>query len=231
MLGKAAAAGYKALRIGDMHILFVTATRIGDAVLSTGLLSYLVERYPGARLTDRGGAGSGAAVRGRARARADRWSWTSGAGRCIGCRFTPRVARPALGPRRRSARLGARLAAARRRRAGSWPRAMRGEHRVRQLGRLFDLDPPPRAAAVDRAAARARRPAALLAAGRPGVGDRPGRQLARQAVAGRAFCRAGAAADRRERPAARERGSRCWPPATSARRPGRCSTAIPPRPA
>src|SRR5229473_1148427 len=34
-----------------MHILFVTATRIGDAVLSTGLLSHLVERFPGARLT------------------------------------------------------------------------------------------------------------------------------------------------------------------------------------
>src|SRR5690242_17459906 len=34
-----------------MHILFVTATRIGDAVLSTGLLSHLSERYPGARLT------------------------------------------------------------------------------------------------------------------------------------------------------------------------------------
>jgi heptosyltransferase III len=34
-----------------MHILFVTATRIGDAVLSTGLLSYLIERYPQARLT------------------------------------------------------------------------------------------------------------------------------------------------------------------------------------
>jgi len=34
-----------------MRILFVTATRIGDAVLSTGLLSYLIERYPGARLT------------------------------------------------------------------------------------------------------------------------------------------------------------------------------------
>ena len=29
-----------------MHILFVSATRIGEAVLSTGLLSYLVERYP-----------------------------------------------------------------------------------------------------------------------------------------------------------------------------------------
>src|SRR5213593_5299638 len=34
-----------------MHILFVTATRIGDAVLSTGLLSHLVARFPGARLT------------------------------------------------------------------------------------------------------------------------------------------------------------------------------------
>jgi ADP-heptose:LPS heptosyltransferase len=34
-----------------MKILFVTATRIGDAVLSTGVLSHLLERYPGARLT------------------------------------------------------------------------------------------------------------------------------------------------------------------------------------
>jgi len=34
-----------------MKILFVTATRIGDAVLSTGLLAHLVERYPDARLT------------------------------------------------------------------------------------------------------------------------------------------------------------------------------------
>src|SRR5215831_4973941 len=34
-----------------MHILFVTATRIGDAVLSTGLLAYLIECYPGTRLT------------------------------------------------------------------------------------------------------------------------------------------------------------------------------------
>jgi len=32
-------------------ILFVTATRIGDAVLSTGLLRYLVARFPGARFT------------------------------------------------------------------------------------------------------------------------------------------------------------------------------------
>lgn len=34
-----------------MRILFVTATRVGDAVLSTGLLSHLIERYPAARLT------------------------------------------------------------------------------------------------------------------------------------------------------------------------------------
>jgi ADP-heptose:LPS heptosyltransferase len=35
----------------DPSILFVTATRIGDAVLSSGLLNHLVERYPGARFT------------------------------------------------------------------------------------------------------------------------------------------------------------------------------------
>lgn len=33
------------------RILFVTATRIGDAVLSTGLLAHLLQRYPEARLT------------------------------------------------------------------------------------------------------------------------------------------------------------------------------------
>jgi heptosyltransferase-3 len=34
-----------------VRILFITATRIGDAVLSTGLLGYLLERHPGAALT------------------------------------------------------------------------------------------------------------------------------------------------------------------------------------
>lgn len=34
-----------------MQILFVTATRIGDAILSTGLLSHLAQRYPTARIT------------------------------------------------------------------------------------------------------------------------------------------------------------------------------------
>lgn len=34
-----------------MRILFVTATRIGDAVLSTGLLDHLLRAHPGARIT------------------------------------------------------------------------------------------------------------------------------------------------------------------------------------
>jgi ADP-heptose:LPS heptosyltransferase len=34
-----------------LNILFITATRIGDAVLSTGLLGWLIERYPGAEVT------------------------------------------------------------------------------------------------------------------------------------------------------------------------------------
>ena len=34
-----------------MRLLFITATRIGDAVLSTGLLGHLLERHPGVRVT------------------------------------------------------------------------------------------------------------------------------------------------------------------------------------
>lgn len=34
-----------------MRILFITATRIGDAVISTGLLAHLVDENPGARIT------------------------------------------------------------------------------------------------------------------------------------------------------------------------------------
>ena len=34
-----------------MRILFVTSTRIGDAVLSTGLLDHLLRAHPGARIT------------------------------------------------------------------------------------------------------------------------------------------------------------------------------------
>lgn len=34
-----------------MRILFISATRLGDAVLSTGLLAWLLEHHPGARVT------------------------------------------------------------------------------------------------------------------------------------------------------------------------------------
>ena len=34
-----------------MRLLFITSTRIGDAVLSTGLLSHLIETNPGTRVT------------------------------------------------------------------------------------------------------------------------------------------------------------------------------------
>ena len=34
-----------------MNILFITSTRIGDAVLSTGILAHLIARYPQARIT------------------------------------------------------------------------------------------------------------------------------------------------------------------------------------
>ncbi|MBF0333676.1 MAG: LPS export ABC transporter permease LptF, partial [Alphaproteobacteria bacterium] len=34
-----------------MKILFITANRVGDAVLSTGLLGHLAERHPLARVT------------------------------------------------------------------------------------------------------------------------------------------------------------------------------------
>ena len=34
-----------------MKILFITSTRIGDAVLTTGILSHLVDTYPNAKIT------------------------------------------------------------------------------------------------------------------------------------------------------------------------------------
>jgi heptosyltransferase-3 len=41
-----------------MRLLFITANRIGDAVLSTGLLSHLIEGHPGIRVTVAAGAPS-----------------------------------------------------------------------------------------------------------------------------------------------------------------------------
>ena len=124
-----------------MHILFVTATRIGDAVLSTGLLSYLIDRYPTARLTI--AAGPVAAPLFEAVPQLERLAvmeklrWST--------HWLPFYAVVAtrrwdlVVDLRGSALAWLVRAGERRVMAKGDPR----EHQVRQLGRLFDLDPPP----------------------------------------------------------------------------------------
>jgi len=124
-----------------MHILFVTATRIGDAVLSTGLLSHVVERFPGARLTIAAGPVAAPlfeAVPGLAEVlvlRKRRWGlhWLALYRRAAARRWELVV------DLRGSALAWLVRAGERRVMAKGDPR----EHRVRQLGRLFSLDPPP----------------------------------------------------------------------------------------
>jgi heptosyltransferase-3 len=128
-------------RIGEMQILFVTATRIGDAVLSTGLLAHLIECHPGAQLTIAAGpiaAPLFEAVPGLRRLiviEKRRWS----------LHWLPFYA--AVATRRWDIVVDLRGSAlAWLLRAGSRKAMAKGdarEHRVRQLGRLFDLDPPP----------------------------------------------------------------------------------------
>ncbi len=124
-----------------MDILFVTATRIGDAVLSTGLVSYLIDRYPGARLTIAAGPAAAPlfeAVPGGERVmivEKRRWS----------LHWLPLYARVAarhwdLVVDLRGSAL-AWLLRARERKVMA--KGDGREHRVRQLGRLFELDPPP----------------------------------------------------------------------------------------
>lgn len=124
-----------------MHVLFVTATRIGDAVLSTGLLGHLVERYPTARFTIAAGPVA-----------APLFEMVPGLQRLIVVRkqsFARHWLRlyAAVAARRwdivvdlRGSALAWLLCAGERRTIGKGDRS---EHRVRQLGRLFDLDPPP----------------------------------------------------------------------------------------
>jgi lipopolysaccharide heptosyltransferase III len=124
-----------------MHILFVTATRIGDAVLSTGLLSHLVGKYPGARLTIAAGplaAPLFATVPDLERLlvmRKRRWSlhWLLLYARTATRRWD-------LVVDLRGSGLAWLLRAGERR---VMAKGDAGEHRVRQLGRLFELDPPP----------------------------------------------------------------------------------------
>jgi heptosyltransferase-3 len=124
-----------------MHILFVTATRIGDAVLSTGLLSYVVARFPGARLTIAAGPVAAPlfeAVPGLDRVlvlEKRRWGlhWLALYASVAARRWDLVV------DLRGSALAWMVRAGERRVMAKGDPR----EHRVRQLGRLFGLDPPP----------------------------------------------------------------------------------------
>lgn len=124
-----------------MHILFVTATRIGDAVLSTGLLSHLIERYPTARLTI--AAGPVAAPLFEAVPRLERLAVMEK--RRWSMHWLPFYA--AVATRRwdlvvdlRGSALAWLLRTGERR---VMAKGDVSEHRVRQLGRLFDLDPPP----------------------------------------------------------------------------------------
>ncbi len=124
-----------------MDILFVTATRIGDAVLSTGLLAHLIERFPRARLTIAAGPAAAPlfdAAPGCKRVlivEKRRWSlhWLP-LYRAVATRRWDIVVDL------RGSALAWLLRAGERR---VMAKGDANEHRVRQLGRLFDLDPPP----------------------------------------------------------------------------------------
>lgn len=124
-----------------MHILFVTATRIGDAVLSTGLLSHLIERYPQGRLTLAAGPVAAPlfeAVPGLERlivVSKERW-------RLHWPRLYAAVAarRWGLVVDLRGSALAWLLRAGERR---VMAKGDAGAHKIRQLAGLFDLDPPP----------------------------------------------------------------------------------------
>lgn len=124
-----------------VDILFITATRIGDAVLSTGLLSYLIERHAPASLTVVAGPAAAplfTAVPGLARLislekRRGSLHWLE-LYRAVALRRWDVVV-----DLRGSALAYLLRARSRHVMAKGDPR----EHRVRQLARLFALDPPP----------------------------------------------------------------------------------------
>src|SRR5579872_5291362 len=132
---------YKARRLPLMDILFVTATRIGDAVLSTGLLACLIERHPGARVTVAAGPVA-----------APLFEAVPGLERIVTIRKRPLSAHwlalwGAVAARRWDVVVDLRGSALawmlRARSRHVMAKGSAGEHRVRQLARLFDLDPPP----------------------------------------------------------------------------------------
>ena len=124
-----------------MRLLFITATRIGDAVLSTGILDHLIRTHPGARVTVACGpaaAGLFAHVPGLDRVVAMQkrplaLHWLSLWRASVGTRWD-------LAVDLRGSAITGLLRAQRRivRRGGR-----KGIHRVAELGGLLGLDPPP----------------------------------------------------------------------------------------
>jgi ADP-heptose:LPS heptosyltransferase len=153
-----------------MRILFVTATRIGDAVLSTGLLDHLIRSHPGARVTIACGpaaAGLFAHVPGLERviamAKRDfRGHWWSLWSRAVGTRWD-------LVVDLRGSMLAWLLRARGRVVMGG---GRRPGHRLAQLGAVLGLDPPPPPVVWTSESDRARA-AALLPPGAPVIGLGP----------------------------------------------------------
>lgn len=163
LLGKAGPQPYNVLDAGShlfrklsMNLLFVTSTRIGDAVLSTGVLGYLIEAYPGARITIACGplaAPLFQAVPGLERVLTlEKRGW---AGHWLGL-WAGTVGRPWRLVVDLRGSLLAYLLAARERRV--LLKSTSAEHRVVRLARLFglgDRPPPPRLWIAPEHAARA----------------------------------------------------------------------------
>jgi ADP-heptose:LPS heptosyltransferase len=153
-----------------VRILFVTATRIGDAVLSTGLLDHLLRAHPGARVTVACGpaaAGLFAACPGVERVivvakRPAKMHWLSLWREVAGTRWDIAVDL-------RGSALTLALRAGQRHvmRGGR-----RGGHRIAQLGAVLGLSPPPLPVAWSSPADLARA-AALLPPGAPVIGLGP----------------------------------------------------------
>jgi heptosyltransferase III len=153
-----------------VRILFITATRIGDAVLSTGLLDHLIHSWPQAKIVVAcGPAAEGVFARMPNRAwtivlekRRFRLHWLDLWRQVAGIRWDLVVDLRGSGiawtvrARRRLVMRGGR----------------QGGHRIRQLGGLFGLDPPPLPVAWFGAAERVRA-AALLPGGGQWIGLGP----------------------------------------------------------
>ncbi len=124
-----------------MRILFVTATRIGDAVLSTGVLSHLLDRYPGARVTIAAGRDAAplfADVPGLERIIAiEKQRWRA---HWLGLYRAVALKRWDVVVDLRASALAYLLWTKQRYVA---QKRQVGEHRVKQMARIFGLDPPP----------------------------------------------------------------------------------------